>query len=379
MAELDLTKLRTKLFLKDSFLGAIACQVDWIADKHTPTAATDGTRLYVNTEWMSSLKPKEQLGVIAHECMHIVLLHTLRAKEIPDCSRTLYNVAADMCVNRELKSNGYELPDGCIECPRHYMDNTTEEIYKDLEKNATKVYISGDGEGEDGPSFTGNSDVMPTKDTASQSKVKANLNKAVIMSHKDFSKGGSAFAREVQKNLDDINRPTLPWDKLLRKYVNDFIKDDWSWARPNRRVTDIYLPSLSGESGTLGNINVYIDNSGSIDNRTIANFLKEIKNIHISMTPKNTQISFFSTEITNTYNIREHWDLSQFNPDSTGGTDIDEVVTDINKKKPVVSIIFTDGCFRDLSSQIKHPVIWVIFDNDDCKLDKGKIIYTKIV
>ena len=107
MAELDLAKIRTKLFLKDPFLGAVGCQVEWVADDTTPTAATDGTHLYVGTQWMSSLSPNQQIGVIAHECMHTILLHTLRAKEIPDCNSFMFNVAADMCINRELLKNNF--------------------------------------------------------------------------------------------------------------------------------------------------------------------------------------------------------------------------------------------------------------------------------
>ena len=376
MAELDLAKIRTKLFLKDPFLGAVGCQVEWVADNTTPTAATDGTHLYVGTQWMSSLSPNQQIGVIAHECMHIILLHTLRAKEIPDCNSFMFNVAADMCINRELLKNNFELPPGVVQCPREYMDLTTEEIYKELCKE-NPGNGNADGNNKGIPNFSNSSDIIPTPNKDS-SAVKNTLNKSVIMGGKHFSKEGSAFAREIQKNLDNINRPILPWDKLLRKYVNDFIKDDWSWSRPNRRVSDMYLPSLSGESGILGNINVYIDNSGSVDDKMIANFLKEIKNIHTCMSPRSIQISFFSTRITNSYTVKETWDIHTMDPDSTGGTDITDIVDDINKKKPVVNIVFTDGCFTDLSESIKHPVIWVIFDNPECKMKKGKVIYMKL-
>lgn len=373
MAELNLVKLRTKLFMKDAFLGSVGCQIEWYEDKSISTAATNGTKLYYNKEWMEELTPDEQLGVIAHECMHVVLMHTIRAKEIPNCHRETFNIAADMCVNRELTANNFQLPEGVINCPRQYRDMTTEEIYKDLLKGNHGGGTSG---------YLANSpmsnDIQPTQGEQ-KAKVQNTINKSMIMHGRKYNLNGTAFARELLKNLDEINRPTLPWDRLLRKYVNDFIKDDWSWARPNRRVSAVYLPSLSAESGVLGDINVYIDNSGSVDDRTIANFLKEIKNIHTCMSPKNTQISFFSTEITNSYNIKETWSISTMDPDSTCGTDIRPVVEDINMKKPVVSIVFTDGKFCDRSDEIKHPVIWIIFNNDGCKLKKGKIIYMHIV
>jgi predicted metal-dependent peptidase len=196
---------------------------------------------------------------------------------------------------------------------------------------------------------------------------------------KEWGAGTNAFSRELQKRLEEINRPTLPWPVLLRKYINDTIKDDWSWARPNRRVQEVYLPSLSGESGTLGHINVYIDNSGSVTDRQVANFIREIEAIHKSMSPRSTTISFFSNHITNSYKIGETWDISKIDPYTTGGTDIAPVIGDIIEKKPAVSIVFTDGYFDDYSDRTKLPIIWCIFDNSCCRLKHGKIIYMKEV
>jgi predicted metal-dependent peptidase len=386
---LELSKIRAKLFLKDSFIACVAGQLDWIvSEDETQTAATDGTHIYINEEFFNSLSIVEQLGVIAHEALHVILMHTVRARQITEVDRHAWNIACDMCVNRELEHAKFVLPDGKVECPPKYMEMTTEEIYQELLKKSNKGQGQsqssggncGNNGGNQNEGYSGSSDVLPTQSQKDVNKVKQTINKSVIMTaKKEWGAGTDAFSRELQKRLEEINRPTLPWPTLLRKYINDVIKDDWSWARPNRRVQEVYLPSLSGESGTLGHINVYIDNSGSVTDRQVANFIREIEAIHKSMSPRSTTINFFSNSITNSYKIGETWDISKINPHTTGGTDIAPVIGDINEKKPAVSIVFTDGYFDDYSDKTKLPIIWCIFDNSCCRLKHGKIIYMKEV
>jgi predicted metal-dependent peptidase len=383
---LELSKIRAKLFLKDSFIACVAGQLDWtLTEEVTQTAATDGTHIYINEKFFNELSLAEQLGVIAHEALHVILMHTVRARQITDLERHAWNVACDMCVNRELEHAKFVLPEGKVECSSKYMDMTTEEIYQDLLKNGKGKGSSGgncnsNGNGKPKKGYSDSSDIIPTQSQKDVNKVKQTINKSVIMTtKKEWGNGSNTFARELQKHLEEINRPTLPWPVLLRKYINDTIKDDWSWARPNRRVQEVYLPSLSGESGTLGHINVYIDNSGSVTDRQVANFIREIEAIHKSMSPRSTTISFFSNHITNSYKIGETWDISKIDPYTTGGTDIAPVIGDIIEKKPAVSIVFTDGYFDDYSDRTKLPIIWCIFDNSCCRLKHGKIIYMKEV
>lgn len=386
---LELSKIRAKLFLKDSFIACVAGQLDWIvSEEETQTAATDGTHIYINEEFFNSLSLAEQLGVIAHEALHVILMHTVRARQITDIERHVWNIACDMCVNRELEHAKFVLPENKVECPPKYMDMTTEEIYQDLLKSGKGQgkskslggNCSNGNDGDQNEGYSGSSDVLPTQSQKDVNKVKQTINKSVIMTaKKEWGAGTDAFSRELQKRLEEINRPTLPWPVLLRKYINDTIKDDWSWARPNRRVQEVYLPSLSGESGTLGHINVYIDNSGSVTDRQVANFIKEIEAIHKSMSPRSTTINFFSNSITDSYKIGETWDVSKISPHTTGGTDIAPVIGDIIEKKPAVSIVFTDGYFNDYSDKTKLPIIWCIFDNSSCRLKHGKIIYMKEV
>lgn len=384
---LELSKIRAKLFLKDSFIACVAGQLDWIvSEEETQTAATDGTHIYINEEFFGGLSLAEQLGVIAHEALHVILMHTIRARQITNVERFVWNIACDMCVNRELEHAKFVLPEGKVECPSKYIEMTTEEIYQDLLKKGKGNNSNGRGNCSNGSNgnqkkgYSGSSDVLPTQSQKDVNKVKQTINKSVIMTaKKEWGAGTDAFSRELQKHLEEINRPTLPWPTLLRKYINDVIKDDWSWARPNRRVQEVYLPSLSGESGTLGHINVYIDNSGSVTDKQVANFIKEIQAIHKSMSPKSTTINFFSNSITNSYKIGETWDISKISPHTTGGTDIAPVIGDINGKKPAISIVFTDGYFDDYSDRTKLPIIWCIFDNSSCRLKHGKIIYMKEV
>ena len=101
---LELSKIRAKLFLKDSFIACVAGQLDWVvSEEETQTAATDGTHIYINEDFFGGLSLAEQLGVIAHEALHVILMHTVRARQVTDVERHAWNIACDMCVKRMVK------------------------------------------------------------------------------------------------------------------------------------------------------------------------------------------------------------------------------------------------------------------------------------
>lgn len=76
------------------------------------TAATDGTRLVYDPDYILSLTPKQRLFVIAHEAFHCHLRHPYR---MGNRDPHLANIAMDQVTNRELlKIAGMEPPPGYI-------------------------------------------------------------------------------------------------------------------------------------------------------------------------------------------------------------------------------------------------------------------------
>ena len=71
----------------------------------------------------------------------------------------------------------------------------------------------------------------------------------------------------------------LDWLTLLRRYMTDASRSDYTWSVPNHRFIDsgLYLPSL--HSYGLTAIAVLIDTSGSLPAETLANFWTAIRDL----------------------------------------------------------------------------------------------------
>ena len=78
---------------------------------------------------------------------------------------------------------------------------------------------------------------------------------------------------------------TLDWRTLLRRYMTDTARSDYSWSLPNRRFIDtgLYLPSIRSEG--IDTVAVIIDTSGSVDTDALAAFWTEVREIVAEIRP----------------------------------------------------------------------------------------------
>ena len=369
MIKLDISKLKLNVYIRDPFLGCIAAATEFHEDNSIPTACTDGDAVSYNKEFLLSLTEQEATGIIAHEIGHIVLAHCTRYKQlnlVEDDNGT-WNIAADYVVNNTLLKQGFSLPEGALECPDIYKESSTEEIYYSLmQDNEKKKQKMPD-------KFK---DVKPGKNTPSMEDVKSVVYKGEIAA-KSASKSFNHCNSDYGRVIDKLFRPTLNWRVLLRNFANNFKPSDYSWAKPNRRIQDWYMPSLCAEEACQSTVNVYIDASGSIDEEILGKFVCELKRLFEDLNLEKMYLNTFSDYITQK---REITAATQLTPKlkfkSTGGTSIEEVVEDLNNSKSLFSIILTDGYYcQDPVECIKKKVFWVIYGNDRYKPTKGKVAH----
>lgn len=99
-------------------------------------AFTDGKAIYVSDKfWELSLG--EQYFIINHEFLHIILKHPERIK---DKNRKIYNIAADIIINKLLVDRGRKIPNNVITYSTFKVPKTletTDEIYNFLLENQT--------------------------------------------------------------------------------------------------------------------------------------------------------------------------------------------------------------------------------------------------
>jgi len=93
------------------------------------------------------------------------------------------------------------------------------------------------------------------------------------------AKAAGQLPGSLRRVVEEIINPKIDWKELLRRYLDQFAKDDYTWKMPNRRhiANGDYLPSLRSES--MKEILVVVDTSASIDKELMKAALAEIEGI----------------------------------------------------------------------------------------------------
>lgn len=127
---------RLRLRIKSPFFATLALFADFKPTYNLQTAATDGQNIYFNPDFLSSLPPAQQDGLILHEVLHAALLHIFRrGSRIPK----LWNIAADIVVNGLIMEQGqFELFPNGIREPK-WEKFSVEEIYELLLKKSQEA------------------------------------------------------------------------------------------------------------------------------------------------------------------------------------------------------------------------------------------------
>jgi predicted metal-dependent peptidase len=126
-------RARAKMLREQPFYGIEAMNLELIpGTEHmgrvTDTAATDGRVLVANPEWFLGLSDEDQVTVLMHEVMHVVLLHHLRrGTRDPE----YWNIAGDHAINTLINDHSGRSLEGWL-CDKKYRNWPTEQIYRDV-------------------------------------------------------------------------------------------------------------------------------------------------------------------------------------------------------------------------------------------------------
>ena len=102
-----------------------------------------------------------------------------------------------------------------------------------------------------------------------------------------LARAGGKLPGGVEETVRGAHASTLDWRTLLRRYMTDAVKSDYSWSLPNRRFfidSGLYLPSIRSEG--IDAIAVIIDTSGSLPAQTLADFWTEVHEVATEIQPE---------------------------------------------------------------------------------------------
>lgn len=226
-----------------------------IEDNDIPTACTDGIVIRFNKAYAESIGPALLMSLYIHELFHIIKRHFAR---MGNRNIRLWNIATDYLINWEIK-HMLNLPIGNdwlyneAYSPKTY---TSEKLYEELlkkEKEDRQIIrpgqmIVGEVEKPENPQEVEQVVIRQTAAAYQQAK----------------AAGKAHIPDWLAKEIEDILRPKINPKSILRNILTKKIRRrNYTWARPNKRYQEIYMPRTKKER--MFNIVVAVDTSGSID------------------------------------------------------------------------------------------------------------------
>lgn len=382
-------KAKIQLILDSPFYATLILETELIEDdKIRPkTACTNGRWIRYHPEFIESITNKQIKAIIAHELLHLSQLHhTRRAGRKP----IKWNVAADYVVNHMLEEDNFELPDGAL-LDSQYDGLAVEEVYNEIpDPPETKIFIgSGSGEGNNKEKENENRDwdnpqqgtegiVVDYDKETSSGEEEARIKELVTRAVQQAKKAGKLPA-EVERQMGDMLKPRIAWERLLHNWINTKAQDDYSWIKRNPRINKYYMPGLYSEE--LGTVIVVVDTSGSIDIQQYTRFISEIVGLRSKYKFEcifmscDTQIAQEPKRYTKYQNI-DYNDIH-----GGGGTDFVPPFEWVKKHniKPVGLIYFTDlFCNSFPEHTPDYDVIWLNYSGrqgrDYANVPFGRVI-----
>jgi predicted metal-dependent peptidase len=249
-------------------------------------------------------------------------------------------------------------------------DKTTETIYDELPDSPNG---GGGANGSGGSGGSGDEsdydnglgdDIMEENLTESEIKEIEATAKVEIAQAAQAAKARGKLSGKLAEIVADIINVKTPWYEILERYMNNHIKQDYTWTKPNRRHigTGIYLPSMATEP-SMGELVVQIDVSGSICKRELDYYAGHLSRIVKQCNPTKVHVIYTDTEVVKYVEFDQGQDVSlEFF--SGGGTHMPAGFEWVDKQgiNPQVFVCLTDG-YTDFGEAPDYPVVWCISSN----------------
>lgn len=376
------TQAIINLYEEERFYAELVATMDRIITDKIPTAGVcirDNIELHINPEFFASLPPAERVGVLKHECEHILRSHISRMKDydpsiyaktdetskniINSMKHRSLNIAADLAINGLMKGipesgmfpEKFDLPKG-----------ETFEWYIEKLKDNEKMKEMGEGEFDD-HSIWGDSEGI-------EEIIKGKIAKAV----KDAAAKTRAAGQMTAENELAVYKfaaETVNWKAQLRRFVARSIETvlDSSKKKRNRRYGIMYPGTIKTEVLHIG---IAMDTSGSVSNEALNQFMAEIH--AISKQGVKLTVVEADSEIKNAY---EYNPKKAYKVAGRGGTAYKPAFDYFNELKTIDGMIYfgdMDAFDTETLKKPKYGVLWAIVGDQNPPANFGQQIRIKV-
>ena len=359
-----LDKAKTQIVLDHPFFASILLKRKLTEDKTIPTLAVDARgNIYYNPEFVETLSVPQLVWGLCHEIGHVIGQHAFRKKH-RDMQK--WNYAGDAWINDMLDDCGVGQRIPKTVDIKGSKDKTTETIYDELPEPPPSGG-KGSGKGGDGSGHFDNGlgdDIKYEDLTDSEKQEIEASNKVDIAQAAQAAKARGKLSGKLAEIVADVINVKTPWYEILERYMTEFVKQDQSWLRPNRRHIGAghYLPSMAREP-SMGTVVVQIDVSGSISKQELDYYAGHLSRISQQCNPEKIHVIYTDTSVCKhmEFEAGEEVKLEFY---SGGGTHMPAGFDWVNEEgiEPSVFVCLTDG-YTSFGDAPSFPVVWCISSN----------------
>jgi len=343
-----LEKAKFNLVLDHPFFAAVLLNLRMKPDRRYPVGATDGETLWYNPETLQNWSLEEVEAFLAHEVMHVVLLHFLRRGRR---DKAKWNAAADYAVNLILKDAGFSLPPYAL-IDEAFRGLSAEEIYELIPEPVVPFSL---GDVEDGKEASD-----PTAAKRKEVEVKIAVRRAM-----SIAKAWGKLPSGLERLIKEVQEPQKDWREVLQEFLErSFGRSDYAWIPPSRRylAQNLILPAMVGEE-RLDEVVVAIDTSGSVSDTMLQVFLSELKGLVQQFSLERMWVVCCDARVHNADEFTaDEFTVERIRLSGGGGTDFRPVFRWVEKCgiTPVCLIYFTDTWGDFPETPPPYPVLWAV-------------------
>ena len=298
---------RAALVLGQAFFGALALRLKLVEDPTCSTLWVDGESMGYNPQFVEGLTPPKVEFGVAHEVLHVSNGHPWRRD---NRDPRLWNEACDYAINPVLIAAGFEPIDGCLLDPA-FEGKSAEWIYDrlldqqqqqqqqqqepqqgDQPQQDQQQGQQGDQQPQEQPQPGEVRDAPAAADAPTEQEWQQAVQQAATA-----AKGRGELGGELRRQVEQILQPRVDWQAVLRRFVDQVARADYTWTQPSPRyiASGLYLPAL--QSAEMGPLAVAVDTSGSVDSVTLAQLLAEVQAIADELQPARVHVLSCDTRV----------------------------------------------------------------------------------
>jgi len=372
-------------------LSGIARTIEIVPDDRVPTAAIAATgRMLVNGAWFATLKPEDQVFVVAHELMHLCLRSHDRGVGV---DVEIFNIAHDYVINGMLTVDlSQPVPTGALFDPMVSL-LSAEEVVVWLREGTLKMPETvsrprvGIGAALEAAGVLpraareaigpGIGDVI---DTHAERSLFPDEPESVRASRRERVRIVTAEAEAIQPMLEDIadvfqgktsarthsegveasdDVEPPPWEAALQYALEACMPGRRSFARQSRRQSASEDVVLAGRTRSGWAVHVILDTSGSMSD-AMKKVLGEIAAFCEAAQVSGVRILQCDTRVT-----VDEWvspdELRSYRIRGFGGSDLRPAMKRLRREPAVTAaVVVTDGFIEYLKSPPPYEVLWAL-------------------